>query len=121
MIPFSQSKRFLDFSNAIAPWLGALAAILLGVGFSIGPWLRRRPITNRAQSVKIMFVHVPAAYMGIMIYAMMAASSLVVWSSAPARRCCGEIGRALGPDFTALRFSPVRSGDGRLWALLAMG
>src|ERR1700675_2250425 len=34
MITFlANPKRFLDFSNAIAPWLGALAAVLLGVGF----------------------------------------------------------------------------------------
>ena len=77
MITFlANPKRFLDFSNAMAPWLGALAAVLLGVGFY---WALAGtpPDYQQGQSVKIMFVHVPAAYMGIMIYGMMAASSLV--------------------------------------------
>src|SRR4051794_9450293 len=53
-------KRFLDFSNAIAPWLGVLAAVLLAVGFY---WALAAtpPDYQQGQSVKIMFVHVPAA------------------------------------------------------------
>src|SRR5260370_20596303 len=99
---FANPKRFLDFSNAIAPWLGVLAAVLLAVGFYWalgGP----RPDYQQGQSVKIMFVHVPAAYMGIMIYAAMAASSLVgLVFRHPLADVAAKSAAPLGAAFTAL-------------------
>ena len=103
MITFlANPKRFLDFSNAIAPWLGALAAILLIVGFY---WALAAtpPDYQQGQSVKIMFVHVPAAYMGIMIYGLMAVSSLVgLVFRHPLADVAAKSAAPLGAAFTAL-------------------
>jgi hypothetical protein len=47
MITFlANPKAFLDFSNAISPWLAGLAFLLLGPA-SIGLCSTRRPITSR--------------------------------------------------------------------------
>jgi len=64
--PQSQTvSRLLQCDRA---WLGALAAILLGVGYLLGPGCDAARY-QQGQSVKIMFVPVPAPIWGIMIYA----------------------------------------------------
>jgi heme exporter protein C len=95
-------KRFLDFSNAIVPWVCALAVVLLGTGFY---WalLATPPDYQQGQSVKIMFVHVPAAYMGIMIYGVMAGASLVgLVFRHPLADVAAKSAAPLGAAFTAL-------------------
>src|SRR6195952_5698636 len=95
-------KRFLDFSKAIAPWVCALAVVLLGTGFY---WalLATPPDYQQGQSVKIMFVHVPAAYMGIMIYGVMAGASLMgLVFRHPLADVAAKSAAPLGAAFTAL-------------------
>jgi len=95
-------KRFLDLSNAIAPWTCALAVLLLGIGFY---WalFATPPDYQQGQSVKIMFVHVPAAWMGIFVYAVIAGSSLggVVFRH-PLADVAAKSAAPLGAAFTGL-------------------
>jgi len=103
MITFlANPKRFLDFSNAISPWLAGLAAVLLGTGFY---WalFATPPDYQQGQTVKIMFVHVPAAYMGIMIFGVMAAASLMgLVFRHPLADVGAKTAAPLGAAFTAL-------------------
>jgi heme exporter protein C len=103
MITFlANPKRFLDFSNAIAPFTAAAAVLLLAAGFY---WalFATPPDYQQGQSVKIMFVHVPAAYMGIMIYGLMAVSSLVgLVFRHPLADVAAKSAAPLGAAFTAL-------------------
>lgn len=95
-------KRFLDLSRTISPWTCALAAILLGVGFY---WslFATPPDYQQGQSVKIMFVHVPAAWMGIFIYSVMAGASLVgLVFRHPLADVAAKSSAPLGAAFTAL-------------------
>ena len=36
MLRYANPKRFMDFSSAALPWLGASAAVLLGAGLYLG-------------------------------------------------------------------------------------
>ena len=103
MITFlANPKRFLDFSNAISPWLAGLAAVLLGTGFY---WalFATPPDYQQGQTVKIMFVHVPAAYMGITVYGVMAAASLMgLVFRHPLADVGAKTAAPLGAAFTAL-------------------
>ena len=95
-------KRFLDLSKALLPWTAALAFLLLGTGFY---WalFRTPPDYQQGQSVKIMFVHVPAAYMGIMIYGVMAGASLVgLVFRHPLADVAAKSAAPIGAAFTAL-------------------
>ena len=66
--------RFMDLSRRILPWLaGAAAALIvyaLYLAFFVAP-----PDYQQGETVKIMFIHVPAAWLGMMGYALIAISS----------------------------------------------
>ena len=70
---FANPARFMSLSRRLAPALGfaAAACLLLGV------WLAAHAPNDyqQNQTVKIMFVHVPAAWMGLFAYACLAGAS----------------------------------------------
>jgi len=56
---FANPKRFMDVSGWIIPWLAALTAVLIGTGLFLA--FRVPPDYQQGDTVKIMFIHVPAA------------------------------------------------------------
>jgi heme exporter protein C len=95
-------KRFLDFSNAILPWTAGLAVLFLGVGLY---WalFSTPPDYQQGQTVKMMFVHVPAAWMGIFVYGVMAGASLMgLVFRHPLADVAAKSAAPLGAAFTAL-------------------
>ena len=70
---FANPARFMGLSKVLAPLLGAVAVACLGVGL----WLAVQAPDDYQQgaSVKIMFVHVPAAWMGLFCYLCLAGAS----------------------------------------------
>ena len=103
-------KRFLDYSAALLPWTGGLAFVLLAVGFY---WalFETPPDYQQGQTVKMMFVHVPAAWMGIFVYSVVAGSSLggLVFRH-PLADVAAKSAAPLGAAFTALALM-----TGSLW------
>jgi heme exporter protein C len=93
--------RFMAASRVLAPALGALAAVLLAVG----TWLSftAPPDYQQGWTVRIMFVHVPAAYMGMAAYLAMGIASLagLVWRHALAD-AAAKAAAPLGAAFTLL-------------------
>jgi heme exporter protein C len=67
--------RFMAFSRWAAPSLGAIAAVLGAVGL----WLdfTAPPDYQQGYTVHIMFIHVPAAWMSMFVYACLGGASLV--------------------------------------------
>ncbi len=95
-------KRFLDLSQALLPWLFGLTVLLLGTGLYWGLFATP-PDYQQGDSVKIMFVHVPAAWMGIFVYAVMAAASLTgLVFRHPLADVAAKSAAPLGAAFTAL-------------------
>ncbi|MGE0830713.1 MAG: heme ABC transporter permease [Hyphomonadaceae bacterium] len=80
---FANPERFLRLSNWAAPLAAALAALLFAIGL---PWaLLASPADyQQGESVRIMYVHVPAAWWALGIYAFMGVASLIalVWRHA---------------------------------------
>ncbi len=72
--------RFLRLSGAVLPWMGAITVILLAWGLYDG-LLVAPPDYQQGETVRIMYVHVPSAYMAMFIFGTMAAASLValIW------------------------------------------
>ena len=102
MIGYANPKRFLDASRSLPPWLFAAAAILLGLGLYLSLFVVP-PERQQGDAVRIMFVHVPAAWIGMGAYALMAISS--AWALVnrhPLADVAAREAAPLGALFTAL-------------------
>ncbi len=80
---FANPQRFMQISAALTPATAALALLFLAVGL---PWaLVFSPADYlQGESVRIMYIHVPAAMLSLGIYVGMGAASLIslVWRHA---------------------------------------
>ena len=77
---FANPARFMRLSAALMPWTAALTLVLMAIGFYLA--LAGSPADyQQGESVRIMYVHVPAAWMALFCYACLAAASAVgiVW------------------------------------------
>ena len=72
---YANPVRFMRTSGTILPWVWAAAALCLGAGLVWG-FLTPEDY-KQGSTVKIVFLHVPAAMMAINIWVMMLAASLI--------------------------------------------
>ena len=67
-------SRFMELSGALLPWVaaaaGALIAYAMYLVFAVSP-----PDYQQGETVKIMYIHVPAAWLAMMCYGFIAVSS----------------------------------------------
>lgn len=70
----------MAFSGPALPWVYGAALVMIGYSLWQGLWVVR-PETYQGDSARIMFIHVPAAWLSMAGYAGMAVASLVwfVW------------------------------------------
>jgi heme exporter protein C len=98
---FANPKRFMDVSGRIIPWLAALTAVLIGAGLFLG--FRVPPDYQQGDTVKIMFIHVPAALTAMMAYGAIALASLFgLVNRHPLADVAAKTAAPLGATFTAL-------------------
>jgi heme exporter protein C len=73
MFGLANPERFMRFTGPLTPWLWGVAAVLLAAG----TWLSFTAPGDYQQgdTVRIMFVHVPAASLGTIVYAALGISS----------------------------------------------
>ncbi len=73
---YANPKRFMQTTAAILPWVAALTAICLAVGLVWGFFFTPDDF-RQGSTVKIIYLHVPAAMMSINAWGMMLVASLV--------------------------------------------
>ena len=94
-------QRFMSVSRWAAPLWGALAVTLIAIGLWLG--FSAPEDYQQGDTVRIMFIHVPAAWIAMMAYVCLAGASLMglvfrhALADAAARACA-----PLGAAFTAL-------------------
>ena len=73
-------QHFLPLAERLLPWLSLLTALLLGVGIVWGLGFAP-PDYQQGQSYRIIFVHVPSAWMSLFAYVAMAGAGAVylIW------------------------------------------
>jgi len=72
--------RFMELSGRLVPWLAAAAAVLAAAGLYLS-WFVAPADYQQGETVRIMFLHVPAAWLALFFYVLMAASALgtLIW------------------------------------------
>ncbi|MGH6907460.1 MAG: heme ABC transporter permease, partial [Aestuariivirga sp.] len=68
--------RFLRLANAVLGYVWAAAACLFAIGL-YGALVAAPPDYQQGETVRIMYVHVPAAWMALLVYTVMALASAV--------------------------------------------
>lgn len=71
-------KYFYDYATKILPWLAVTALLFLCLGMIWGLAFAP-PDYQQGNSFRIMYIHVPAASLGMSIYALMAVASIIAW------------------------------------------
>jgi len=94
--------RFMDLSKKVLPWLAAAAAITLAYAFYL-VFFVAPPDYQQGETVKIMFIHVPAAWLAMMGYSIVALSSfgLLVFRH-PLADVSAKAAAPIGAAFTLL-------------------
>ena len=80
MPSLANPTRFLDLAGRLIPWLAALTAILFAIGLYLSFFVAPQDY-QQGETVRIMFVHVPAAWLAMFGYALIAVASLgtLIW------------------------------------------
>ena len=102
MHKFANPARFMQIAEPILPWtsVGALAAILLALYFGI---FDSPADYQQGETVRIMYVHVPAAWMALFAYTLMAlaSGSFLIWKH-PLADLSAQAAAPIGAGFTAI-------------------
>ncbi len=103
-------RHFYRISGQLIPWMGGVTLLCLLAGLYLGLWVAP-PDYQQGQSYRIMFVHVPAAWMSMFVYVFMAVLSGIhlIWNMKLADVMVRS-SATLGATFTALALA-----TGSLW------
>lgn len=101
ILDLANPTRFLAYSSRLLPWLAAASALVLAIGF----WLAFNAPADyqQGETVKIMYIHVPFAWLAMFAYTLMAVSSLgvLVWRH-PLADVAHKAAAPIGATFAAL-------------------
>jgi heme exporter protein C len=102
MFRLANPNRFMQWSGKILPWCAIATVLLLGAGLYLALFVAP-PDYQQGESVRIMYIHVPSAYMATMVYAVMAGASAValIWRH-PVADIAAREAAPLGAGFTLL-------------------
>ena len=128
---FANPTRFMRYSAAILPWSTWITAALIAVGLYLALFVAP-PDYQQGESVRIMYVHVPAAWMALFVYTGMAVASAtaLIWKhpladiaargSAPIGACFTFIALATGSLWGKPMWGTWWVWDARLTSMLVL-
>jgi heme exporter protein C len=80
ILDLANPTRFMSLTDRLLPWLWGATALVLGAGLYLGLFVA--PADNlQGETYRIIFIHVPAAWLSMFGYGMMAISALgtLIW------------------------------------------
>ena len=107
---FASPATFYRLAGAMAPWFFGLAAVTGAIGLYIGLFVAPTD-AQQGEAYRIIFIHVPAAWMSMFIYLVMAFWAAV--GMAFNTRLSGMMASALAP--TGALFTFIALWTGSLW------
>ncbi len=110
MLIHANPKRFMDLSGRLLPYFSGVAGFLLVLGLYLALFVAPKDY-QQSETVRIMFVHVPAALMTTFVYAFMAVASIVglAWKH-PVADMAAKAAAPIGACFAVLMLA-----TGALW------
>ncbi len=107
---YASPSTFYPLAGKIAPWFAVIAAMLGAVGLYLG--LFRAPVDfQQGEVYRVIFIHVPAAWMAMLIYLVMAAYGVMALTLNT--RLSSMMMEALAP--TGAMFTVLALWTGALW------
>jgi len=109
-LAFANPGRFLAFIRIVIPWLAACGAIIAAIGF-YSAFAFAPADYQQGETVRIMYIHVPSAWLSTACYGIMALSSIgtLVW-----RHPLADVSaKAIAPIGAAFTFLCLLTGS--LW------
>lgn len=79
LMDLANPTRFLALSGRVVPWLAAASVVVLAIGFVLA--FRAPADYQQGETVRIMYIHVPFAWLAMLGYSALALSALgiLVW------------------------------------------
>jgi len=110
LIDLANPTRFLDLANRLMPWLAGLTAALFAAGLYLA-WFVAPDDYQQGATVKIMFIHVPSAWLAMFGWTLMSVAALgtLVWRH-PLADVAAKSAAPLGAAFAFLCLA-----TGSLW------
>lgn len=102
MHKYANPTEFMRIANAVLPWAAGVTVICFMVGLPLA--LIASPADyQQGEAYRIMYIHVPSAWMGSMVYAIMAGGSagFLIWRH-PIAHLVARASAPVGAIFTAL-------------------
>ncbi len=101
VIDFANPTRFLKLANRLLPWLAV--ATVLTFAYGLNGALHAPDDYQQGATVKIMFLHVPSAWLGMFGWMLMSVAALgtLVWRH-PLADVAGKAAAPIGAAFTLL-------------------
>ena len=109
-LKYASPQMFFPLAGKLAPWFGGAAAVLAVAGLYVGFFLAPTD-HQQGESYRIIFIHVPAAWMSMFLYVVMA-----FWAGiglAFNTRLSGMMASAIAPTGTFFTFLALWTGS--LW------
>ncbi len=107
---FSSPQTFYPLAGALAPWFGVAAALFAGYGLYISFFLAPTDF-QQGEAYRIIFIHVPAAWMSMFLYLIMAGWAAIglAWHT----RLSSMMAVAIAPTGALMTF--IALWTGALW------
>jgi heme exporter protein C len=107
---FANPGRFLRLADRIMPWLALATAIAFAAGLYFALWASP-PDYQQGETVRIMYIHVPCAWIAMFAYCWLGAASAasLIWRH-PLADVAAEAASPIGAGFTLLALV-----SGSLW------
>ena len=116
LFTFAAPSRFYALIGALVPWSWAATVLLTLAGLYVGFFVAPTDATQ-GDAYRIIFIHVPAAWMSMLLYVVMAAWAGIGWAFNA--RLASMLARAIAP--TGAMFTFLALWTGSFWGKPAWG
>ena len=99
---FANPARFMRIAETVQPWIAGLTVLCIAAGLYYGLVISPADY-QQGETVRIMYVHVPAAWMSLFIYTILAlaSGSFLIWKH-PLADIAAQAAAPIGAVFTAM-------------------